>query len=234
VFICRPPIRGFGVRVPDGAPYLSCSFDGNQVRSGGSASPSLRPRGDGVHDIRAQHASDASICEDRVTARVGPSQYTIGDVWAYRAGDTAASERSRIISVIPGKHGARCNDQLCDDLALGALADAQVGVAGFLDLDAGVAQRLDGPLPERLFFEGGVERAVGGEVKDAGGRPVAGVGVLAVAADGITFRGAAYRLVWKRRLDDKGHPGLGRYDRPSFFLLLSVSGPATLGLRVCS
>jgi hypothetical protein len=74
----------------------------------------------------------------------GLSQYTIGDVGAYRARDTAASERSRIISVIPGRHGARCNDQQCDDLAPGALADAQVGIAGFLDPDAGVAQRLDG------------------------------------------------------------------------------------------
>src|SRR5690242_15509690 len=39
--------------------------------------------------------------------RVDPSLYAAGDVWAYRARDNAASERVRIVSVIPGKQSAR-------------------------------------------------------------------------------------------------------------------------------
>lgn len=47
--------------------------------------------------------------------RADPSCYVAGDVWAYRARDNAASERVRIVSVIPGKQSARVEIAFLDE-----------------------------------------------------------------------------------------------------------------------
>ncbi|GHJ50610.1 hypothetical protein Cs7R123_79520 [Catellatospora sp. TT07R-123] len=47
--------------------------------------------------------------------RVDPSQYVVGDEWAYRARDNAPSERVRIVSVTPGKQSVRVEVAFSDD-----------------------------------------------------------------------------------------------------------------------